>query len=410
MLPLIEIQTTDLASYQGSAPLQPGIPEDAAKPVATFAAVLAAPAEASASGSSPLAGSFLPPIGKPLPQFDVLPESPADGTSLATVIPLPGTALTSPQATGVAAAPKLPAAAVPSVYFATDAGTSLLPSPTSPGSMLSAPAGQGSPIVQGSAPNALVLEGVAVPSAGPAFADYHGNRTPHLPSTSATTVAADAEPDLSMFARPLPVPAGPEFGLPRSTAERRDAGGAASLLQQINAGFESQLPASASRATPTAGSFASLVPAAAPQLTASIGIPVGDAAWRDALNDRVLWMAGNKVHSAEIRLSPAELGPLRVQVAIEDGVASIAFNVQHAATREAIELALPKLREMFGDSGLTLSDTSVSDQGVQQEQGDGGNAALGQTDSGDPERAAERPAAEAPVRVRASSAIVDTFA
>ena len=75
-------------------------------------------------------------------------------------------------------------------------------------------------------------------------------------------------------------------------------------------------------------------------------------------------MANNQLKTAEIRLTPAELGPVRVQVNVEDGAANITFQAQHAMTREAIEQALPRLREMFAESGLSLGQTSVGEQNV----------------------------------------------
>ncbi|HWM29974.1 MAG TPA: hypothetical protein VNQ14_16040, partial [Woeseiaceae bacterium] len=49
-------------------------------------------------------------------------------------------------------------------------------------------------------------------------------------------------------------------------------------------------------------------------VTSSIDLPPSDPEWGDALGDRVLWMAGNKIHNAELKLNPAELGPVRVQI------------------------------------------------------------------------------------------------
>lgn len=95
-----------------------------------------------------------------------------------------------------------------------------------------------------------------------------------------------------------------------------------------------------------------------------IHLPPGSAGWDDALGDRVVWMAGSRVHNAEIRLNPADLGPLRVQISVDDGTANISFHAHHPVTRDAIEQALPRLRDMLGDQGLSLGNTSVSDHGV----------------------------------------------
>lgn len=105
--------------------------------------------------------------------------------------------------------------------------------------------------------------------------------------------------------------------------------------------------------------------------TEVIGTPVRDAAWGEQISERVAIMAGNNLKSAEIRLTPAELGPLRVHVSVDDGAAHVTFHAQHAVTREAIEQALPRLREMLAENGLSLGQAEVGEQGVAQRDDDG---------------------------------------
>jgi len=100
------------------------------------------------------------------------------------------------------------------------------------------------------------------------------------------------------------------------------------------------------------------------QGTDLINTPVRDSAWGQQLGERVVMMAGNQLKQVEIRLTPAELGPLRVQVSVDDGAAHVTFHAQHAVTREALEQALPRLREMLAENGLSLGQADVSDRGV----------------------------------------------
>lgn len=95
-----------------------------------------------------------------------------------------------------------------------------------------------------------------------------------------------------------------------------------------------------------------------------IATSVRDPAWGDRLNERVLLMAGNQQKTAEIRLTPAELGPLRVTVAVDDRAAHVTFHAQHGLTRDAIEQALPRLREMLAENGISLGQANVGEQGV----------------------------------------------
>jgi flagellar hook-length control protein FliK len=147
----------------------------------------------------------------------------------------------------------------------------------------------------------------------------------------------------------------------------------------------------------------------APPVAASIDIPVLDEAWGDALNERVLWMAGKSIQKAEIRLNPAELGPIRIEVLIRDDSAKVSFSAQNAVTREAIESAMPRLREMLSESGISLANTDVSDSGGSHEQHAGENDALHgpSADIGGLEE--NEVAISTAVDSRSTSALVDTF-
>lgn len=99
-----------------------------------------------------------------------------------------------------------------------------------------------------------------------------------------------------------------------------------------------------------------------------INLPVTDPRWQGELNNRVAVMARAAVSNgapqvAEIRLNPANMGPIEIRVQVnDDQQTSVAFVAQHAATREVIESSIPRLREMFNGSGLMLADADVSDQ------------------------------------------------
>jgi len=74
-----------------------------------------------------------------------------------------------------------------------------------------------------------------------------------------------------------------------------------------------------------------------------------------------------------MHLNPPELGPLQITLTITNDQASAQFVSQHAAVREAIDAAMPRLREMLAEGGITLGNTSVSaessGQQAQAEQG-----------------------------------------
>ena len=144
----------------------------------------------------------------------------------------------------------------------------------------------------------------------------------------------------------------------------------------------------------------------------AIDVLPGSDGWGDALGDRVIMMAGQRVQTADIRLNPADLGPLRVQVSVDDGAVSVSFHAQHALTRDAIEQALPRLRDLLGDNGLALADANVSDQGAPRQETDDSYEAAAYGSAPMDDRTSSNPAESgfiAPRRIAASS-LVDLFA
>lgn len=91
------------------------------------------------------------------------------------------------------------------------------------------------------------------------------------------------------------------------------------------------------------------------QLHAEVGTP----AWSDELGARLQMMTEKGHHAATLRLSPENLGPLEVQISVQDDQATVWFGANHADTRAALEQALPRLRELFAAQGLSLSQSGV---------------------------------------------------
>lgn len=111
-------------------------------------------------------------------------------------------------------------------------------------------------------------------------------------------------------------------------------------------------------------------PAAAQERSAPppVATPVGHPGWDTEMSQRVVWMSGNSVSSAEIHLNPPHLGPVEVRISVnQDQQTSVQFLSPHAAVREALEAALPRLRDQFGAQQLTLGDVSVSQQSAGQQ-------------------------------------------
>jgi len=120
-----------------------------------------------------------------------------------------------------------------------------------------------------------------------------------------------------------------------------------------------------------AAGFTAAAPAPMP-LTATVAVPLGQAQWGQALGQQVVWVMNQNVQGAELHLSPPELGPLSVRIHLDQDQASVSFVSAHAVVRDAVEAALPRLRDMFGAQGITLADVNVSHQQSWHAQRDSG--------------------------------------
>jgi flagellar hook-length control protein FliK len=90
--------------------------------------------------------------------------------------------------------------------------------------------------------------------------------------------------------------------------------------------------------------------------------PFGSPSWSGAFAARVTVLSGGGVEVAQLHLNPPELGPVAVTLHLAQEEASARFVSPHAVVREAIEAALPRLREMLAESGITLGEAHVSAQ------------------------------------------------
>lgn len=157
----------------------------------------------------------------------------------------------------------------------------------------------------------------------------------------------------------------------------------------------------------TAGSSAVTVAPAtsANPLEQALRSQVGSPRWADELGTRLVVMSARGQQEGSLTLSPEHLGPLEVRISVHQNTANVWFGAQHADTRAALAEAMPRLRELFGDAGLSLGHAGVSEEAPRQSPtGDAANR-----NADDPaEPALARPA---PVTVRQlSSALLDLYA
>jgi len=154
-------------------------------------------------------------------------------------------------------------------------------------------------------------------------------------------------------------------------------------------------------------------PSAAPVAAASIAVPVGAEGWDQALGQQVVWMVSQKNSTAEIHVNPPDLGPLSVTVAVNNNTASTTFVAAHAATRDAIADAMPRLKEMLAESGIALGQVTVSAESFSQGGSGAGQPHFAARDPGVGSAGATLPAAglvSQVTSVRTAQGLVDTFA
>jgi len=165
------------------------------------------------------------------------------------------------------------------------------------------------------------------------------------------------------------------FALPPATAaaaaSTEDSVRLAPAQQKLLASLEAKVldtsPAAVTTVDPTAWSINSLsredsVSPLRPLVSAeaSLASPMGSEEWQVDLGNQLVAMIEKGDQSAVINLSPVELGPVQIDVAVREGEVSVAFAAQVADTRTAIEASLPKLKEMLAGEGFSLTNTSIN--------------------------------------------------
>lgn len=175
-----------------------------------------------------------------------------------------------------------------------------------------------------------------------------------------------------------------------------------------------EIIAAATTPQPNASALASLQNTVAPVLQAAqatIGTPVTHERWGDEFSQKVTWLASSKQdQSAELHLNPPQLGPLDVVIKVSGDQATALFTSPHAAVREAIEQALPKLRDMLSDNGITLGNATVSDQSPRDQNGADTRRSSAPASRDIPDISATNSHALRISQISRHNGIVDTFA
>lgn len=89
------------------------------------------------------------------------------------------------------------------------------------------------------------------------------------------------------------------------------------------------------------------------------------------MRQQLLTMVSQGIQHAEIRLDPPELGQMMVRIQVQGDQTQVQFQVAQHQTRDIVEQALPRLREMLAEQGMQLTDSDVSQQQQGEEGADG---------------------------------------
>jgi flagellar hook-length control protein FliK len=253
-------------------------------------------------------------------------------------------------------------------------------------------------------------------TAGKAFSDTAALSNPALAATGAALGADDkaaAGTDASArLGAALAATAGKGGAEPQTSSDELRA--ELSLRQARETAVREPVAAAAALAQPAVMEAVQAAAGAADRLSARVGTD----AWENQVGQKIVYMAGSEEQTASLTLNPPDLGPLQVVLSVSNDQASVIFSANQEEVRQALEDALPRLREMMSESGIALGNATVNAgmpdgrQGQEQAARNGGglgNNGRGRGESGNAiEDTTTRPATR--TAILGDRGMVDTFA
>ena len=99
---------------------------------------------------------------------------------------------------------------------------------------------------------------------------------------------------------------------------------------------------------------------------AQLATPMTQPQWQSEFGDKIAWMVARQAQVAELSLNPPSLGNIEVRLNVSGQEAGAQFFSANPVVREAIEAALPRLREMMAEAGLALGQAMVSSESFRE--------------------------------------------
>jgi flagellar hook-length control protein FliK len=99
----------------------------------------------------------------------------------------------------------------------------------------------------------------------------------------------------------------------------------------------------------------------------TINAPAFAPGWQDEAVAKLAHIVLGRQDRAELKLNPAELGPVSIRLDVQADQASVNIVASSPETRSALEQSLPQLRDLLASQGITLAQASVHDGGSQRD-------------------------------------------
>ncbi|MBK9676514.1 MAG: flagellar hook-length control protein FliK [Betaproteobacteria bacterium] len=175
----------------------------------------------------------------------------------------------------------------------------------------------------------------------------------------------------------------------------------------------SEVPSLASESAPVPSPTSITAPSApvareAATLVTAVATAVATPGWHEDIAQKFAQFVSMRVADAEIRLNPAHLGPVGIEISYSDNQASVLITAAQPTTRDALEQALPHLKELLAQQGIALGESSVRDQ--RDARADSPSPRAPGSDAAARPAGAPMSATETHRVDRLSSRLIDTFA
>jgi flagellar hook-length control protein FliK len=141
--------------------------------------------------------------------------------------------------------------------------------------------------------------------------------------------------------------------------------------------------------------------------TFRVNAPVDSPDFSQNVANHVSTMFDSNVNSAKLQVNPAALGPIEVRISIQGDHAQVWMASHSAMTRDALQEAAPKLREMLNSQGFAQVSVDISQRSF-QERAPTAHAYEWNSESSGASSAAPRGAAS--VTSRVPSGMLDAYA